>query len=368
MQSFQQEIEKIWARRWESAPYQTLLQVKNSLNDRKLVLYGAGRLARVFWDMCVELQIPVAEIWDKNVQGIFESAGLPITYPPKQAAEEYSDVMILVCSHSFNDEICEDLLKKGFQKEQVISCLCKNPYFGIEKKNIEGYEWAFNFFVDDLSKQLVLDKYALHTMDKYLSPNTQAECYYEDYLTFGDGEVFIDGGAYIGDSAERFAQRQNGKYKHIYSFEPDAENFEKARESLKCLPNVTLVPSGLWSKSGQMEFSHHDISSSSSMFYLSKEYTSSTVSVISLDEFFAEKSLEDYPTFIKMDIEGSEKEALLGAQHIIQTKKPKLAICAYHKLEDIYELPQTILRIRSDYRMILRQHLHGYVDTILYAT
>lgn len=145
MQSFQQEIEKIWARRWESAPYQTLLQVKNSLNDRKLVLYGAGRLARVFWDMCVELQIPVAEIWDKNVQGIFESAGLPITYPPKQAAEEYSDVMILVCSHSFNDEICEDLLKKGFQKEQVISCLCKNPYFGIEKRILRAMNGLLTF-------------------------------------------------------------------------------------------------------------------------------------------------------------------------------------------------------------------------------
>lgn len=367
MQSFQQEVEKIWAQRLKSVPYQTLSKVKDSLAGRKLILYGAGRLAKVFWDMCVELQIPVAEIWDKNVHGVFEPAGLPITHPPKQASEQYSNVMILICSHTFNDEICADLLEKGFRQEQVIPCLCRNPYFGITKEIIAGYEWAFNFFSDNLSKQLVLDKYALHMLDKYLIPNTQAECYYEDCFTFGDEEVFIDGGAYIGDSAERFAQRRNGKYKHIYAFEPDTQNFKKAQKILKFLPNITLIPSGLWRQSGQMQFAHHDISSSSSMIYLSKEYTSFTVPVTSLDELFSKKSIEDYPTFIKMDIEGSEKEALLGAQHIIRATKPKLAICAYHKLEDIYELPQTILNIRSDYRMILRQHVHGYVDTLLYA-
>nr|WP_300185824.1 FkbM family methyltransferase [uncultured Agathobaculum sp.] len=367
MQSFQQEIEKIWARRWESAPYQTLLQVKNSLNDRKLVLYGAGRLAKVFWDMCVELQIPVAEIWDKNVQGIFESAGLPITYPPKQAAEEYSDVMILVCSHSFNDEICEDLLKKGFQKEQVIPCLCQHPYYKVTENILNGYEWAFNFFSDDISKQLVLDKCALQILDRNLEPNTKAECYYEDYFTFEDDEVFIDGGAYIGDSAERFAQRQNGKYNHIYSFEPDSRNLQKAKERLKSLPNITLIHSGLWSKSGQMEFRNNADSLGSSLIYNLSEYTPSIISVVALDEIFAEKSIRDYPTFIKMDIEGSEKEALLGAQHIIQTTKPKLAICAYHKVEDIYELPQTILNIRPDYHMILRQHAYGRYETVLYA-
>jgi len=68
-----------------------------------------------------------------------------------------------------------------------------------------------------------------------------------------------------------------------------------------------------------------------------------------------------------MDIEGAEKEAQLGAADIIRRVKPKLAICAYHKPEGIYELPQTIMSIRNDCRFCLRQHLASGVDTVLYA-
>lgn len=68
-----------------------------------------------------------------------------------------------------------------------------------------------------------------------------------------------------------------------------------------------------------------------------------------------------------MDIEGSEKEALIGATKIIREKKPKLAICAYHKVEDVYELPLIIQMLRADYKFVLRQHYEGCFDMVLYA-
>jgi len=70
-----------------------------------------------------------------------------------------------------------------------------------------------------------------------------------------------------------------------------------------------------------------------------------------------------------MDIEGSEKEALMGAANIIKAAKPKLAICAYHKTEDIYELPQTILNIRDDYKLALRAPINIWSpqEVILYG-
>lgn len=367
MEVFKDEVAKIWAQRWKSGPYQRLFKIKDSLGDQKLVFYGAGRLAKVFWDICVELDIPVAEIWDKNVQGTFQPAGLPIIPPPPQISPELSNVVILICSHAFNQEIQNDLRSKGFDDRHIIPCIVQNACYGITEENLKGYEWSYNFFSDVLSKQLVLDKCALQMLDKNLSPNTQAECYYEDCFTFGLDEVFVDGGAYIGDSAERFVQKLNGAYKHIYAFEPDLKNLEKAKETLKTFDNITLIPSGLWSSSGQMNFSHHDQSSGSSIFYSSVGYESYNISVVSLDKLFLERPLSDYPTFIKMDIEGSEKEALLGGKNIILKKKPKLAICAYHKAEDIYELPQIILSIREDYQMILRQHSCGSFDTVLYA-
>jgi hypothetical protein len=91
------------------------------------------------------------------------------------------------------------------------------------------------------------------------------------------------------------------------------------------------------------------------------------VPVTALDSLFADAPDSGLPTFIKMDIEGAEKEALRGAKGVIKRNKPKLAICAYHKPEDVYVLPQAIMAIRDDYRFALRQHVDGLWDTVLYA-
>jgi hypothetical protein len=68
-----------------------------------------------------------------------------------------------------------------------------------------------------------------------------------------------------------------------------------------------------------------------------------------------------------MDIEGAEKEALLGAKRIIKTVKPKLCVCAYHKPEDIYELPKTILALNHEYKLYLRHYTDVLYETVLYA-
>ena len=185
----------------------------------------------------------------------------------------------------------------------------------------------------------------------------------------GDNEVFIDGGAYIGDSAEQFIEKyeNKGKY-HIHSFEPDKDNFVKASSKLSTNLNVTIVQKGLWSSETELIFLQNARNTAgSSLIYSSDATHEYFVPVTSLDSYFKNKYESEWPTFIKMDIEGAEREALLGSSEIIKRRKPKLAICAYHKPEDIYELPQTILSIRDDYRFALRQHEYGCWDTILYA-
>lgn len=83
--------------------------------------------------------------------------------------------------------------------------------------------------------------------------------------------------------------------------------------------------------------------------------------------FFEEYPDSELPTFIKFDIEGAENEALIGSTDIIRRRKPKLAICAYHKIDDIYKLPRTIIGIRNDYKFALRQHVYGRSEMVLYA-
>ena len=72
-------------------------------------------------------------------------------------------------------------------------------------------------------------------------------------------------------------------------------------------------------------------------------------------------------TFIKMDIEGAELEALRGAESIIRKQRPKLAICVYHKPEDIWTIPMYILSLQNDYRLFLRHYSFGDTETVLYA-
>ena len=71
------------------------------------------------------------------------------------------------------------------------------------------------------------------------------------------------------------------------------------------------------------------------------------IETVILDDFLHGERV----TFIKMDIEGAELDALRGASRIIKEQKPKLAISIYHRLEDIIEIPKLIISLRPDYRL-----------------
>lgn len=72
-------------------------------------------------------------------------------------------------------------------------------------------------------------------------------------------------------------------------------------------------------------------------------------------------------TFIKMDIEGAELETLKGASRLIAEQKPKLAVCVYHKPEDIFTIPEYLRTLNPDYKFYLRYYTFAEWDTVLYA-
>ncbi len=76
---------------------------------------------------------------------------------------------------------------------------------------------------------------------------------------------------------------------------------------------------------------------------------------------------EDKVTFIKLDIEGSELEALRGAEKIIRRDKPRLAISIYHKPQDYFEIPLYIRGLVPEYKLYIRHHKFNKNDTVLYA-
>ena len=87
------------------------------------------------------------------------------------------------------------------------------------------------------------------------------------------------------------------------------------------------------------------------------------IETVRLDDILRGKQI----SFIKMDIEGSELEALQGAEEIIRNQKPKLAICVYHKKEDIISIPSLLLKYNSNYKFKLRHYSTSPSETVLYA-
>ena len=87
------------------------------------------------------------------------------------------------------------------------------------------------------------------------------------------------------------------------------------------------------------------------------------VELVKLDNY-----IDEYPTFVKMDLEGAELDSLKGMERILREQKPKLAICVYHKWLDFYEIPMYLHQIVPEYRFKLRHHEQDTLyDTVLYA-
>ncbi len=75
----------------------------------------------------------------------------------------------------------------------------------------------------------------------------------------------------------------------------------------------------------------------------------------------------DKVTFIKLDVEGAEYEALVGAKNTITKHHPRMAISIYHKPEDIFTLPELIMEMEPDYKFYLRHYQMSRFETILYC-
>ena len=73
------------------------------------------------------------------------------------------------------------------------------------------------------------------------------------------------------------------------------------------------------------------------------------------------------PTYIKMDVEGAEEDALEGARQLIQAHAPILAVCLYHRPSDLWRIPFLIRSLCGGYKLFLRPHFGDGWDLVCYA-
>lgn len=170
-------------------------------------------------------------------------------------------------------------------------------------------------------------------------------------------DVFVDGGAYVGDTLADFLRHEPAGCREYLAFEPDPSNRESLEEfvALNRLDWVEVLPAGLWSTSGRVPLLAGQGSTSR------VDERGRDVDVIALDDLGRNVSA------IKLDVEGAESAALAGSAESIARCGPRLAIAAYHCEDDLRALPTLIQSLRSDYRLYLRFHGVYSEELVLYA-
>ncbi len=222
---------------------------------------------------------------------------------------------------------------------------------------------TFDMVEDDLSRETMLAYLRLEiTGNQFWNAKVYRNNEYFNELTAAaiDGErCFADCGAFNGDTVEQFIKWSGGRYKKIFAFEPDAENFTALEKTFGGREEISLFHCGVYDRKTFLAFD-----SSGNMDSNFNANGAEKIPVEKIDDIVGEEPV----SLIKMDIEGSELPALHGAATTIKRDKPFLAICAYHKAEDLIMLPQFIKRLYGGYKFYLRKHpASSNVSLILYA-
>jgi FkbM family methyltransferase len=253
----------------------------------------------------------------------------------------------------FYDILADEESKETFEnwlKGKVtcdISWFCRscipNPYVNLQQFPMEMfYEKGYNsdlYFKKELGRQVPYDS-----------------LFCTGLWEWRDDEVYFDCGAAYGDTYLGFVSAVRGRYQNIVLFEPEERVYAELKRLVGDAPGVKCIMSGISDKDTEIftgaESQLGGVIIDETAEETSNEAAGVKISLRTIDSVSEE--LKITPTLIKMDIEGAEMSALKGAQQTIRTVKPKLAVCIYHKDEDLIEIPQYIHSLNPDYQMYVR--------------
>lgn len=251
----------------------------------------------------------------------------------------------------------------------------------------------YNLLEDDFSRDVVNNilftrvsgDYAY--IDKIHDRNPENEYFDKNIINFTDNEVFIDAGSYNGDTLYKFLKNVNLSFDMIYLFEPDKNNYHILNYQLlnnmivskyTSLIDILKIENfkdkiicsnlGVYSKNCKLNFNGNiqmasHVTGNLKMKLNKEDISNDLIDVIRIDDFIKEKRV----TFIKMDIEGCEIDAIEGCKNVIIRDMPKLAICIYHKENHLWDIPLLIKSFAPNYKFYIRHYNSNLWDTVCYA-
>jgi len=344
-----------------------------------LVLFGAGPLGQATLSGLRKIGIhPLcfcdnnASLWGSSIDGLE-------VLSVAAAVERYKDVGCFVVTVYNGSSPRRQLRDLGCQcvmnfavlywkyADQFIPSSCMglaHPMWDDEDNIRLGYsvladEHSRTLFREQLQWRLNLDS------DRMLPPSPVSETYFpSDIIMPIPDEVLVDCGAFDGDSIKAFLSCRNNQVARIYALEPDRKNRVKLEQYKESLPRdlaarISILPFAVGKQSGYVDFESGNL-------------VRSRISLAAKGEATECRTLDEIcdgagTTYIKMDIEGSEPEAIEGATQVLNRNLPVLAACVYHRWEHLWQIPALIRSITSHHRIFLRRYAEDCWELVCYA-
>ncbi|MCI5751900.1 MAG: FkbM family methyltransferase [Oscillospiraceae bacterium] len=324
--------------------------------DKPIFIYGMGDGAVKILNIFAEKGIAAAGFFasDEFVRG--HSFMGHLVHSLSQIEEQVED-FIVVLAFGAGYESLYDKINRIAEKHTLIAPdvpVYGGGLFDLDfcEENCDKLSRVYELLADDISRQTFADviNYKISGRIEYLNRCTMPRKeIFRELIDLRSCRTYIDMGAYNGDTVLEFAELTGGSYDKIYAVEPDSRNFRKLTKNTEGLHNVELYNGAAWSDNSMLTFS--DKSGRQSAIDPFKTGKIKEIQGITGD------SLTEHADYIKMDVEGAEREAILGARKSLENGAA-LTAALYHRNEDMFDIPLLVHEINPRLKLYVRHQLY----------
>jgi FkbM family methyltransferase len=289
--------------------------IESLKNDgRPIVIYGAGKFAFLVerflnsYGLCVDAFFVDDEYVNCNTN--FKKAVFTLS----EVADLFGKFSVVIGNTAALKDINEKVNIKRYNNQIIgiyqFDCFFLDEFSQFNYKYLKlhaaEFEAVYSYLNDETSKKAYtgfINTKLTHN-SKYLGTYHNDQYFCEDIVKISENEIFVDGGAFTGDTLIPFIEKSRGKFSKYYAFEPDVQNASSLKSLISKIgiSGIEFMQKGLWNKSDVLKFSGNGTDGS-----LINDDGKTEIIVDSIDNLCKDA------TFIKMDIEGAEFEALKGA-------------------------------------------------------
>ena len=348
--------------------------------DGTVVLFGAGRLGQLCARALARAGVPLRAFCDGSSRLHGTTVEGAEVLAPAEAARRFGGALFVVAiwTGTARESMLERVaFLRGLGCAHVTSYAPLVWAHGAEEAPFHAFDLPSRTLAaaaplralaahlgDDASRRVFLAALRQRLRGIFDATAPAAAQYFPgDIIRLSEDEVFVDGGAFDGDTLADFVGRVGERFAHYHAFEPDAANRVRLMGRLEGLPaavreKITIHPLALHAESATLSFTDQGGPTS-------HVGTGGNTSVRGerLDAILAVQRL----SFLKLDVEGAERAALAGAKASIIQHRPQVAACVYHEPNDLWEIPQRLAALLPNSRFYLRQHGFDGWETVVYV-